>query len=473
MRQTLAIVRIMTDLTAAHSFGILLPSDSRGGIMPGHVMSAHPFAGAAMNARYWLWYLLTAVVVLTPAGLRFLSWRGTTHATLEASAVGEGKTLFHHEWKPNDPLARGGDGLGPVFNAKSCVACHNQGGPGGGGGLDENVTAFSVSSTSGARAREGIVHAHATKYRESLQQVHPDLPDISIPTLDQLVASVGGPVAARIRMPMGVTISMRNTPALFGAKLIDEIPAYEIIAMEKVQRMRWGFPAADTKELPVGRAVRLADGRVGRFGWKGQTASLTDFVQAACANELGLGNPNKAQPAPLGKEDYQPPGLDLTLEQCDQITAFCAALPRPTESLPIDTIAREDAVAGKQLFNSIGCAHCHVPDLGGVKGLYSDLLLHFMGTPLEASGVYYGPPPEQPIFIAGGAATSGEWRTPPLWGCADSAPYLHDGRAANLEAAISLHGGQGAKSAARFAKLSPAEQKQVIAFLKTLRAPPQ
>lgn len=426
-----------------------------------------------MNRRYLLWYLLAAVVVLTPAGLRALTWRGTRHAQLDASMVDQGRVLFLHEWKANDPLSHGGDGLGPVFNAKSCVACHNQGGPGGGGGLDENVTAFSVRDPASPVSREGIVHAHATKYRETLRQVHPDLPDIGNPTLDQLVMSVGGPSSVRIRMPMGVTISMRQTPALFGSKLIDEIPDAAIIAMEKIQRLRFGLASAESKDLPVGRAVRLTDGRVGRFGWKGQTASLSDFVQAACANELGLGNPNKPQPVPLSQPDYLAAGLDLTLEQCDQITSFCASLPRPVETLPAESLGRDDAIAGKKLFNSIGCAHCHAPDVGGVKGLYSDLLLHFMGVPLEASGVYYGPPPEVPIFVDGGAATAGEWRTPPLWGCADSAPYLHDGRAASLESAIGLHGGQAAKSAARFAKLSPAEQKQVIAFLKTLKAPPQ
>jgi CxxC motif-containing protein (DUF1111 family) len=64
-----------------------------------------------------------------------------------------------------------------------------------------------------------------------------------------------------------------------------------------------------------------------------------------------------------------------------------------------------------------------------------------------------------------------EWRTPPLWGVADSAPYMHDGRAATLEDAIFRHAGQGAKSARKFGALAPAEQQQIVIFLKTLRAP--
>jgi CxxC motif-containing protein (DUF1111 family) len=215
----------------------------------------------------------------------------------------------------------------------------------------------------------------------------------------------------------------------------------------------------------------LANGRVGRFGWKAQTASLADFVQAACANELGLGNPGRAEPRPIGKPDYQPCGLDLTAEQCDQLTAFVASLPRPVERVPDDPAARDQACAGKKLFGTVGCANCHTPDLGSVAGIYSDLLLHRMGQPLEGGGSYNDPPLPLPDFPTGEGPQPGEWRTPPLWGVADSAPYLHDGRAATLAEAIKLHGGQGARAAERFVRLTSAERGQLVAFLETLRAP--
>ena len=64
-----------------------------------------------------------------------------------------------------------------------------------------------------------------------------------------------------------------------------------------------------------------------------------------------------------------------------------------------------------------------------------------------------------------------EWRTPPLWGVASSAPYMHDGRAATLEEAIAMHGGQGDRAAQNFTQLRPEQQSQLIAFLKTLKAP--
>ena len=71
----------------------------------------------------------------------------------------------------------------------------------------------------------------------------------------------------------------------------------------------------------------------------------------------------------------------------------------------------------------------------------------------------------------GPSTSPSEWRTPPLWGIADSAPYLHDGRAATLAEAIKLHAGQASSSANRFEGLSDVQKEELIAFLNTLRAP--
>jgi CxxC motif-containing protein (DUF1111 family) len=270
--------------------------------------------------------------------------------------------------------------------------------------------------------------------------------------------------------PSGVHLSQRNTPALFGAKLIDEIPERIILAGAKAQRLKWGMKPADDESVPVGRAARLADGRVGRFGWKAQMASLSDFVRAACANELGLGNPSQAQPVALySKATAKKPGLDLTDQQCNELTAFCASLSRPVERRQ-QGISAEHAEAGRKLFGKVGCADCHTPKLGSVDGIYSDLLLHSMGQELVGGGSYGEKPTPKPGSKEEGPSPS-EWRTPPLWGVADSAPYLHDGRAATLKDAIQMHGGQGARAAFAFAALSPEEQAQLLAFLETLRAP--
>jgi len=193
-------------------------------------------------------------------------------------------------------------------------------------------------------------------------------------------------------------------------------------------------------------------------------------VQAACANELGLSNPGQAQPAPLTGKEYFSPGLDLTQKQCEQMTAFVASLPRPVERVPQDAQGRDSIARGRQYFSNVGCADCHVPNMGSVEGVYSDFLLHRMGTELEGGGSYFSPPPGS-LPSPGTDPLPDEWRTPPLWGVADSAPYMHDGRSATLLDAIRMHGGQGKDSAIRFQNLGLQRQEDLVRFLESLRAP--
>jgi CxxC motif-containing protein (DUF1111 family) len=425
-----------------------------------------------MSSSSLLRYAVVALVALAPIGLRLATWRSHKPQDVDAAMAQEGHKLFVHEWKPNDPLANGGDGLGPVFNARSCVACHFQNGAGGSGGLEHNVLMFTVQPVAAIDLpREGVVHADAlpVSFKENLSQVNSSLPATSKVQLGDLMPV---PNCGRrpMNFPQGVHISQRNTPALFGANLIDAIPDRVIIAQERTQRLKSGMASPDREDVPVGRALRLANGRVGHFGWKGQSDSLLEFVQAACANELGLSNPDHPQPTPLGSPAYQGRGPDLTLDQCEQLSAFIASLPRPVEVAP-DSQSAEAARAGKVLFTKIGCAECHTPSLGQVEGLYSDLLLHQMGEVLIGGGSYHEPPVTLPKFKPAEGPVAAEWRTPPLWGVADSAPYMHDGRARTLEDAIRLHGGQGLRSAQSFGQSSHDEQSQLVGFLKTLRAP--
>jgi CxxC motif-containing protein (DUF1111 family) len=435
-----------------------------------------------MKGLHWGWYLVVGFVALAPVGVRVLTWSKFRPQPIDPEMAQAGQTLFVHEWKPNDPLSPGGDGLGPVYNANSCVACHNQGGQGGAGGIEHNVTTFiSRPMSPGCQTnqpqvvREGVIHSQAWDgFQETLSHADPQLP-ATRPNPAQIVP-LPRMERSRVAMPSGTQVSQRNTPALFGANLIDAIPDRVIIANERKERLKWGLVPTKSEDLPAGRALRLADGRVGHFGWKAQSASLSAFVQAACANELGLGNPGQAQPQPLGKPFYRPAGLDLTQQQCDQITAFVASLPRPVERLPEPGIDRDRVFAGKRLFERVGCADCHTPNVGGVEGLYSDLLLHDMGQPLEGGGSYNDPPrppvPDRnPDGTPGDSPQPGEWRTPPLWGVADSAPYLHDGRAQTMEQAIEMHGGQATRSARQFAELGKNEQTYLVMFLRTLRAP--
>jgi len=390
-----------------------------------------------------------------------------------AEAMAAGRELFEHEWTPNDPLT-GGDGLGPVFNAKSCVDCHHQGGAGGGGGVDKNVTVYRLAGPNPRGPPPArVVHQKAVsrEFQETLQLVHPSLP--SQPSLPLSVVID----KTRPRNPE-VVVTQRNTPALFGAGLIDAVSDEELLTHQRehsVPARLVGLNGAKDGKTR-GHVARLADGRIGRFGWKGEFATLNDFVKAACANELGLSNPERPQATPLGKSGYKGKGVDLTDAQCILMTDFIRGLPTPTEDLPADPKSSKTVAAGRELFKSIGCADCHTPSLGPIAGFYSDLLLHDMGIELESSTGYYGAIPPPPTvsndrFAINEQPPPGEWRTAPLWGVADSAPYLHDGRAKTLREAIEMHGGEAVDVTARFKERPAQDQEAVIAFLKTLRAP--
>jgi len=492
--------------------------------------------------------------------------------------VSLGEEIFNREWVPGDARSPAGDGLGPVYNETSCVACHNLGGVGGAGAASKNITILSVVADrrtsapvvlddpfvpSGAEKspvlasmiafvqsenarlakqvgattrtksapteRVALGNTEPAKRSTAAPQVdHPGLKSAASATLHRFgtdpayddwrkgVLRLGrmaaprrisdektgvqrfGPNPAEVTLaieleaqarllgrqapfPLGdavVVSSDRNTTPLFGDGLIDTIPDAAIEAVVAEQ-------AASKSSTIHGRASRLSEGRIGKFGWKGQIANLKEFVLSACAVELGLEVPGHHQsPDPLATKDAAA-GLDLSAHECDALTAFVASLPTPLQRTPFGTQEKERIEAGSKLFASIGCATCHRPKLGDVEGLYSDLLLHDMGPSLGGTGSYSGSRSSdstdgrpvaanlrrldagKPLVSAGPQ----EWRTPPLWGLRDSGPYLHDGRATTLEQAIAIHGGEASSSAEDFAGLEPNEKVILMSFLKSLVAP--
>ena len=161
---------------------------------------------------------------------------------------------------------------------------------------------------------------------------------------------------------------------------------------------------------------------------------------------------------------------DLSRKQFHALVAFVDTLPRPVEILPENPDQQNQALRGKVVFSEVGCAICHTPDLGGVKGVYSDFLLYRMDTTKPGEGAYG---PEPPLPAPSDEPAPEEWKTPPLWGVADSAPYLHDGRAATLMDAIFRHGGDALPITNAFRHLPAGDQEALLAFLKTLKAPPE
>jgi CxxC motif-containing protein (DUF1111 family) len=265
-----------------------------------------------------------------------------------------------------------------------------------------------------------------------------------------------------------------NSTSLFGAGLIDGISASRITA--QVGARRW---SQLRKELDgsfrggaVGRPRILADGRVGKFGWKAQFATLEEFVASACANELGLGNPLIPQAKPLGRADTKAPtgAQDLGARELRSLVSYVGLLPRPVEVVPANHAARDRAGRGKFLFRQIGCADCHTPSIDGVEGVYSDLLLHSLEDRSRGGGGY-GHHNMQPVPTPEDHPQPDEWRTPPLWGVADSAPYFHDGASPTLAMAIVRHQGDAADVTRNYQELSEPDREAVVSFLQTLRAP--
>jgi len=432
----------------------------------------------------------------------------------ESAEVRRGRELFVREWLPMDSRSHGGDGLGPMYNDSSCVACHNLGAPGGGGPNSKNVDIITAGRAPRDDREPGprpvpagplgdhpgfreamslVLHRFGTDPAYEMarltwlgvpaprtspfqQEAPPDGQEaLELERVRLSLPSAGNELTVRARRGSldNVIRSQRNPAALFGAGLIDAIPDAAIEAAAGVARTRH-------PEIK-GRICRLEDRRIGRFGWKAQVGSLEDFVLTACAVELGLEVPGQAQGGDPLAPAAKAPGLDLDAADCKALIAFVRDLPAPGRQSPGDAEALR---AGEELFQAVGCAECHVPKLGQVERIYSDLLLHDMGPDTGDTGSYrpFRPGQSRPTTetIAGGqqgapprssGASRQEWRTPPLWGVRDSGPYLHDGRAETLEQAIALHGGEGRHTALRYFALSPGGRAAVIAFLKSLIAP--
>jgi hypothetical protein len=334
-----------------------------------------------------------------------------------AGAVAQGGNIFEQELVPEQ-------GLGPLFNGRSCDSCHNtRAGADFAGGMGVTAETFVKRVARIEHGRFDPLSSHGgpiTRQRSITEFGFP----CGLPTGDP---------------PQANAFSNRSAMTLRGTSLIDNIRIGDI---EKVR--------ADQPAAMQGRFNILADGRVGKFGWKAQTATLVEFMGEAFRDEIGSTNP--LAPVDLVRGC----GASILRPEADAapLTSLVAFL--NTIDPPASTPACR-ASAGADLFEAIGCATCHRPFLPGPGSgasvfLYSDLLLHDMGSAL-ADGF------EQ------GSASGSEFRTAPLWRVADRAHFLHDGRAHTIPEAIGFHGGQAAGAAASFGSLNSSDRQSLLDFL--------
>jgi CxxC motif-containing protein (DUF1111 family) len=333
----------------------------------------------------------------------------------ELRRFAEARRLFDREFRVNAGLGS------PRFNGDSCRACHFDPVLGGSGPRDVDVMRHGVVADDGSYTEPAvgsILHRASVDFDDGIQA------------------------------ESGTTLfELRQTPHLFGGGLIELIPRTTIEASAD--------PEDANGDGISGRAALLADGRLGRFGWKAQVPSLLEFVREAATDELGLTVP--VQPdAIFGRSTDSDDTADPELSNEEQalLAEFLERLAPPPRGLADDP---EEATRGEALFGEVGCSDCHIPALEGASGpvrLYSDLLLHAVAA---GDG-----------GIDEGAADRTEYRTAPLWGIRLTGPFMHDGAAETLSDAITQHAGEAANSSERFLALGEADKQALLAFLNTL-----
>lgn len=331
-------------------------------------------------------------------------------------------------------------GLGPVFNGVSCVACHSA--PATGGGSTTLETRF-------GKMVSGVFDPMIAQGGSLLQQFAIDS------TAQEFVPA-----------DANVTASRMTTP-LFGLGLVEAIPDSIIILNALLPK-----PDGVTGRVSMVNDVASGKMRVGRFGWKAQQATLLSFSGDAYLNEIGV-------TSRLFPVENAPNGNLALLAQYDTTIDPEDVADAATGKADIDEFAdymrllapppklalMKSAVTGALVFLSVGCAACHTPVMLTGKSsvaaldhkavpLYSDLLLHDMGTLGDG--------------IAQSAAGPTEMKTAPLWGARVRTLFLHDGRAATIDAAIRLHDGEAARARDRYNALDSGPQQQLLDFLNSI-----
>jgi CxxC motif-containing protein (DUF1111 family) len=405
-----------------------------------------------------------------------------------------GFSLFRDPWVISPSSTADRDGLGPLFNTRSCISCHHGGGrsrmskP---GISQPSALVLRLGSTSQATPNQSTANQSTTdpnyggqiqprtiskdhlkgeawlNLRYSMVDGHysdGEKYQLQQPNY-QLTHLSQGPLADNI------ALSPRYAPNVYGMGLLDAISNEDLLAQEDLNDTN-----KDGITAKYNRVLNVQNGQteIGRFGLKAKQPNLRQQVAAAFRDDIGITNSlfgdesctsEQTECTQLGKRGA-PEIPDKLLKLVVDFNAFLGV--PPARNLSNDTVSK-----GRELFYQSNCQACHTPSYrtdsdypvaelaNNTIWPYTDLALHDMGEGL-ADGVYE--------FSANG----NEWRTPPLWGIGlqlrilGEQRYLHDGRARNLSEAILWHGGEAQNAKTQFVNLSRLERKQLISFLKAI-----
>jgi CxxC motif-containing protein (DUF1111 family) len=445
--------------------------------------------------------LFLLLVVSQPCSADLLTGGDTTVFDKSANAFGlpatnlpleehprffAGNAFFNTNWVDASSEVNGRDGLGPLFNVRSCSACHFKDGRGQppAGSAIPNGWLMRISipgATEKGAPKPDPVYGNQISVRalpgaepearirikyKTLQDVYPDYVAYQLlePTYSLGNWAYGDPHKELLSSP-------RVASAVFGLGLLDAIPQETILNLADEEdangdgisgRPNWVWSSFFQAK------------KLGRFGWKANKATLIDQTAGAFVGDMGItsslfSGENHTEAQALS--EVFPSGGSPEIEQRDleDVVFYLQALAVPAARIEDRNTFKE----GKSLFSQLRCTTCHVPILktsqdypinalaGQTIRPYTDLLLHDMGEAL-ADG--------RPDFEASGS----EWRTPPLWGIGliskvnGHTRLMHDGRARNIEEAILWHGGEAEASKQEFMNLPSLQRALVIKFVESL-----
>lgn len=351
----------------------------------------------------------------------------------QINSFNRGNTAFNAQETPQN-------GLGPVFNGRSCAECH----PNGGG----STRISNVIGTAGAA------------------QIDAGGPVI------QVSANRGFRAEP---IPTTMTVGRRRTMITLGLGLVGAISDSDILAEQT--RQQNVLPLIAGKANIVTDAV-TGDTRVGRVGQKAQHPNSTSFAAEAYLREMGITTPFfPNEEAPFNNPSLLS-GNPVTRinDDGDDVLLFgiyMDLLAPPASNAPTSNNARTQVNQGATIFANIGCANCHTPTWttasNSINALsqkqispWSDFLLHDMG----ASGDQIPQGTD-----SNGQPIPGSWmRTTPLWGTRLNPALWHDGsvRQGDYAGAINKHAGQGLDSKTAYQSLSSSQKQALTAFLNSL-----
>jgi CxxC motif-containing protein (DUF1111 family) len=388
-----------------------------------------------------------------------------------------GDHFFNRNWVAAPASTSANDGLGPLFNATSCSACHLKDGR-------SRPPQEAGDSSAGLLLRlSGVDATYGGQLQTQAIVGVPVEGEYVITYAEEAGAFADGePFTLRrpsyeIRSPgygalLSTTlVSPRTAPSMIGLGLLEAVPEEALVALED---------CADRDGDGVSGCRNFVDSPtrgphvVGRFGWKANVATVEDQVAGAFVGDLGITtriHPTDGCTSAQAACAAAPTGgaPELSDETLAEVVHYSRCLAVPARR----NVDHEDVRAGERLFESAGCAACHATKLttgeaAPIAALqrqtirpFTDLLLHDMG-----AGLADGRPDA--------SASGSEWRTAPLWGLGLMATVskhtllMHDGRARDVREAILWHGGEAQRSRDAFVRMNKEERAALLAFLRSL-----